>query len=153
MKVLFCASECVPFVKTGGLADVAGALPAALSREGADVRVMLPKYGMIDEYWKRRMEHVCDFEVLFGWEKVYCGVERVVDNGITYYFIDNESYFYVNEIYGDGVSEGIRFAFFCRAILEAMPRIGFFPDVGASHLLPDLACGLFAIKNIAAGAC
>lgn len=129
MKVLFCASECVPFVKTGGLADVAGALPAALSREGVDVRVMLPKYGMIDEYWKRRMEHVCDFEVLFGWEKVYCGVERVVDNGITYYFIDNESYFYVNEIYGDGVNEGIRFAFFCRAILEAMPRIDYFPDV------------------------
>jgi len=129
MKVLFCASECVPFVKTGGLADVAGALPAALSREGTDMRVMLPKYGIIDEYWKRRMEHVCDFEVLFGWEKVYCGVERVVDNGVTYYFIDNETFFYVNEIYGDGVSEGIRFAFFCRAILEAMPHIGFFPDV------------------------
>jgi starch synthase len=129
MKVLFCASECVPFVKTGGLADVAGALPATLSREGADVRVMLPKYGMIDEYWKRRMEHICDFEMLFGWEKVYCGVERVVDNGVTYYFIDNETFFYVNEIYGDGVHEGIRFAFFCRAILEAMPHIGFFPDV------------------------
>lgn len=129
MKVLFCASECVPFVKTGGLADVAGALPAALAGEGVDVRVMLPKYGMIDDYWKRRMEHVCHFEVLFGWEKAYCGVERVVDNGVTYYFIDNESFFYVNEIYGDGISEGLRFAFFCRAILEAMPHIGFFPDV------------------------
>ena len=129
MKVLFCASECVPFVKTGGLADVAGALPAALSREGVDVRVILPKYGMIDGYWKRRMEHVCDFEVLFGWEKIYCGIERVIDNGVTYYFVDNESFFFVSEIYGDGISEGIRFAFFCRAILEAMPRIGFFPDV------------------------
>lgn len=129
MKVLFCASECVPFVKTGGLADVAGALPAALAGEGVDVRVMLPKYGVIDDYWKRRMEHVCHFEVLFGWEKTYCGVERVVDNGVTYYFIDNESFFYVNEIYGDGISEGLRFAFFCRAILEAMPHIGFFPDV------------------------
>ena len=129
MKVLFCASECVPFVKTGGLADVAGALPAALAREDVDIRVMLPKYGMIDDYWKRRMEHVCHFEVMFGWEKTYCGVERVVDNGVTYYFIDNESYFYVNEIYGDGISEGLRFAFFCRAILEAMPRIGFFPDI------------------------
>ena len=141
MKVLFCASECVPFVKTGGLADVAGALPAALSREGVDVRVMLPKYGMIDEYWKRRMEHVCDFSVLFGWETVYCGVERVVDNGVTYYFIDNETFFYVNEIYGDGVSEGIRFAFFCRAVLEAIPRVGFVPDV--LHL-NDWQTGLIA---------
>ena len=105
MKVLYCASECVPFVKTGGLADVAGALPAALRREGTDIRVMLPKYGMIDEYWKRRMEHVCHFDVLFGWEKIYCGVERIVDNGVTYYFIDNEAFFYVNDIYGDGISE------------------------------------------------
>ena len=129
MKVLFCASECVPFVKTGGLADVAGALPAALAREDVDVRVMLPKYGMIDDYWKRRMEHVCHFEVMFGWEKTYCGVERVVDNGVTYYFIDNESFFYVGDIYGDGFYEGLRFAFFCRAVLEALPRIGFFPDV------------------------
>lgn len=129
MKVLFCASECVPFVKTGGLADVIGALPVALKKSGADVRVVLPKYGMIDEYWKDRMKHVCHFEVLFGWEKVFCGVESVTDNGVTYYFIDNESFFYVNDIYGDGLSEGLRFSFFCRAVLEALPRIGFFPDV------------------------
>ena len=129
MKVLFCASECVPFVKTGGLADVAGALPIALKQDGVDVRVILPKYGMIDEYWKSRMTHVCNFEVLFGWERVFCGVETVEDNGVTYYFIDNETFFYVNDIYGDGINEGLRFAFFCRAILEALPRIGFFPDV------------------------
>ncbi len=129
MKVLFCASECVPFVKTGGLADVAGALPVALSREGLDVRVILPKYRSIDGYWKSRMEHVCSFEVLFGWEKLFCGIEKLTDNGVTYYFVDNESFFYVSEIYGDGLSEGLRFAFFCRAVLEALPRIGFFPDV------------------------
>lgn len=129
MKVLFCASECVPFVKTGGLADVAGALPIALRQDGVDVRVILPKYGMIDEYWKGRMTHLCHFEVLFGWERIFCGVETVVDNGVTYYFIDNETYFYVNDIYGDGTNEGLRFAFFCRAILEALPHIGFFPDV------------------------
>lgn len=129
MKVLFCASECVPFVKTGGLADVAGALPIALKQSGVDVRVILPKYGMIDEYWKGRMKHVCHFEVLFGWEKLFCGVESVTDNGVTYYFIDNEAFFYVNEIYGDGLNEGLRFSFFCRAVLEALPHIGFFPDV------------------------
>jgi len=129
MKVLFCASECVPFVKTGGLADVTGALPIALKQSGVDVRVILPKYGMIDEYWKGRMQHVCHFEVLFGWEKLFCGVESVTDNGVTYYFIDNEAFFYVNEIYGDGLNEGLRFSFFCRAVLEALPHIGFFPDV------------------------
>lgn len=141
MKVLFCASECVPFVKTGGLADVAGALPVALGQEGADIRVILPKYRVIDEYWRSRMEHVCSFEVLFGWEKLFCGIERVVDNGVTYYFVDNESYFYVNEIYGDGVSEGLRFAFFSRAVLEALAHLDFYPDV--LHL-NDWQTGLIA---------
>ena len=141
MKVLFCTSECVPFVKTGGLADVAGALPVALKETGTDISVILPKYGIIDDYWKSRMEHVCQFEVLFGLEKLYCGIERVEDQGITYYFVDNESFFYVGEIYGDGLSEGLRFAFFCRAVLEALPRIGFFPDL--LHL-NDWQTGLIA---------
>ncbi len=129
MKILVCASECVPFVKTGGLADVIGALPVALKQAGEDVRVILPKYRMIDDYWKERMEHVCSFEVLFGWEKLFCGVESVTDNGVTYYFIDNETFFYVDEIYGDGAREGLRFAFFCRAVLEALPRLNWYPDV------------------------
>jgi starch synthase len=141
MKVLFCASECVPFVKTGGLADVAGALPVALAREGHDVRVILPKYRVIDAYWKSRMEHVCHFDVLFGWETLYCGIERVTDNGVEYYFVDNESHFGVTEIYGDGITEGLRFAFFSHAVLECLPRIGFFPDV--MHL-NDWQTGLIA---------
>ena len=141
MKVLFCASECVPFVKTGGLADVAGALPVALAREGHDVRVILPKYRVIDAYWKSRMEHVCHFDVLFGWETLYCGIERVTDNGVEYYFVDNESHFGVTEIYGDGITEGLRFAFFSRAVLECLPHIGFFPDV--MHL-NDWQTGLIA---------
>lgn len=78
-------------------------LPIALAEEGHDVRVILPKYRVIDNYWKSRMEHVCQFNVLFGWETVYCGIERVVDNGVTYYFVDNETYFGVTEIYGDGI--------------------------------------------------
>jgi starch synthase len=151
MKVLFCASECVPFVKTGGLADVIGALPVALKQNGTDARVILPKYGLIDEYWKSRMQHVCHFEVLFGWERVYCGVESVTDNGVTYYFIDNESFFQVTDIYGDGLNEGLRFSFFCRAVLEALPQIGFFPDV--LHL-NDWQSGMIAalLKTQYAGA-
>ena len=129
MKILFAASECVPFIKTGGLADVMGSLPVALSERGADVRVILPKYRVIDEYWKSRMAHVTSFEVLFGWETKFCGVETLTDNGVTYYFIDNEAFFSVDSIYGDGEDEGYRFAFFCRAVLEALPRIGFFPDI------------------------
>ena len=129
MKILFAASECVPFIKTGGLADVVGSLPVELKRLGEDARVILPKYRAIDGYWRERMEHVCDFYMIFGWAHVFCGVERVVDNGVTYYFVDNEEYFAVDGIYGDGEREGVRFAFFCRAVLEIMPRIGFFPDV------------------------
>ncbi len=129
MKVLFTASECVPFIKTGGLADVIGSLPIELNRLGVDARVILPKYRIIDEYWKSRMEFMCSFEILFGWRTMYCGVERVVDNGVTYYFIDNEEMFAVETIYGDGQYEGFRFAFFCRAVLEALPRINFFPDI------------------------
>ena len=141
MKVLFCASECVPFVKTGGLADVAGALPIALAKEGHDVRVILPNYRVIDPYWKERMELVCEFSVLFGWETLYCGIKCVQDNGVTYYFVDNETHFGVTEIYGDGITEGLRFAFFCRAVLEALPQIGFIPDV--LHL-NDWQTGLIA---------
>ena len=129
MKILFAASECVPFIKTGGLADVMGSLPVALSKLGADARVILPKYHVVDEYWKSRMEHVTSFEVLFGWETKFCGVETLTDNGVTYYFIDNEEFFSADSIYGDGEDEGYRFAFFCRAVLEALPRIGFFPDI------------------------
>ncbi|MDO4572141.1 MAG: glycogen synthase GlgA, partial [Clostridia bacterium] len=129
MKILLAASECVPFVKTGGLADVAGALPIELVRQGADARVVLPKYRIIDEYWRSRMEHVCHFELLFGWQWLYCGVEKVETEGVTWYFIDNQDFFSPDSIYGDGLNEGLRFAFFCRAVLEMLPRIDFFPDI------------------------
>lgn len=129
MNILFAASECEPFIKTGGLADVVGALPAELERQGADARVVLPKYRGIDAYWQSRMEHLCHFEVLFGWESCYCGVERVIHNDVCYYFIDNESFFAVDAIYGDGLSEGLRFAFFCRAVLEMLAHIDFSPAV------------------------
>ena len=129
MKVLFAASECVPFVKTGGLADVVGALPKRLRDQGVDVRVMLPMYSAIEPKWREKMEHVLFFYVNLGWRRQYVGIEKLVYEGITFYFIDNEQYFGRNYIYGYGADEGERFAYFCRAVLESLPLIDFVPDV------------------------
>ena len=129
MKVLFCASECVPFVKTGGLADVAGSLPRALVQAGEDVRVILPKYRLIPYSYICSMEHVTDFTLLMGSQSVYCGIDTIVERGVRYYFVDNLALYSGDSIYTGHESEGYRFAFFCRAILEALPRIGFFPDI------------------------
>lgn len=133
MKILFAASECVPFAKTGGLADVVGALPKELNRAGADVRVILPLYREMGSEWRSRLEHVLYFYVNLGWRRQYCGVEKCVYNGVTFYFIDNEYYFGRPYIYGLGGDEGERFAFFCRAVLEALPQIDFIPDVLHCH--------------------
>ncbi|MDD3400848.1 MAG: glycogen synthase GlgA [Eubacteriales bacterium] len=129
MKVLFVASECVPFVKTGGLADVLGSLPIALHKENVDARVILPKYRIIDQYWVNRMEHVCHFNILMGSQQVFCGIDTLEDNGVRYYFVDNLAMFGGEQVYTGDEQEGFRYAFFCRAVLEALPRIDFFPDV------------------------
>jgi len=142
MKVLFAASECVPFVKTGGLADVAGSLPIALKKEGVDVRVILPKYRVIDYYWVSRMEHVGHFSVLMGSQQIYCGIDSIEDNGVTYYFVDNLAVFGGEELYTGQEQDGFRFAFFCRAVLEALSRIDFFPDVLHCH---DWQTGLIPV--------
>ena len=120
MKILFAASECVPFVKTGGLADVIGALPKEILKSGADVRVILPLYSAIEQKWRDQMEHVLFFYVNLGWRRQYVGIERLTLNGITYYFVDNEYYFARNYIYGLGGDEGERYAFFARAVLESL---------------------------------
>ena len=93
MKILIVASECVPFIKTGGLADVVGALPAAESKLGAEVSVMIPKYSRIPEDLKSEMEHVADFSINLGWRSQYVGVELIRRSGMNYYFLDNEYYF------------------------------------------------------------
>lgn len=129
MKVLFAASECTPFVKTGGLADVIGTLPNALTRAGADVRVILPKYRDIPRAWKEKMSHLTYFYVNLGWRKQYCGIDTLELNGVTYYFVDNEFYFARDSVYGSGNEEGERFGYFCRAVLEALNHIGFKPDI------------------------
>ena len=129
MRVLFAASECVPFVKTGGLADVAGALPVELAARGAQVRVVLPLYAAIGEPWRSRMRRIAEFEVELGWRRQYCGVLELEHLGVTYYFLDNQYYFGRSYIYGLGGDEYERFGFFCRAILDLLPRVDFQPDV------------------------
>ncbi|MBW4080465.1 glycogen synthase GlgA [Paenibacillus sp. S150] len=132
MKVLFAAAEAHPFVKTGGLADVIGALPKALKGAGVDVRVILPKYKGIPEKFVSQMEHVAVLTVPIGWRNQYCGIERIVYDGIPVYFIDNEYYFGRDGIYGY-MDDGERFAFFNRAVLECLETIGFQPDVLHCH--------------------
>ncbi|CAM3770157.1 glycogen synthase GlgA [Mesobacillus zeae] len=132
MKVLFAVSECVPFIKSGGLADVAGTLPSELKKAGADIRVILPKYALIPEKFKKAMKKRAEFIVQVGWRRQYCGIEELKHEGITYYFIDNEYYFKRNQMYGD-YDDGEKFAYFNRAVLEAMFQIEFFPDILHCH--------------------
>jgi len=132
VKILFVASECVPFIKSGGLADVAGALPKELINLGSDVRVMLPKYSLIPDKYREKMEKIAEFTVNIGWRRQYCGVEKLVLNDVIYYFIDNEYYFYRDSLYGH-YDDGERFSYFCRAILESIRYIDFIPDVLHCH--------------------
>jgi starch synthase len=132
MKVLFAAAEAHPFVKTGGLADVIGALPKALKAAGVDVRVILPKYRGIPDKFTAQMEHLTEVYVPIGWRKQYCGIERIIYEGIPVYFIDNEYYFGRDGIYGY-MDDGERFAFYNRAVLECLPAIDFQPDVLHCH--------------------
>ncbi len=129
MKVLFAASECTPFIKTGGLADVIGTLPVALAKQGVDARVILPKYKDIPELFKSRMKTEQVFYVNLGWRKQYCGVLSLEQSGVTYYFIDNEYYFGNEGVYSSGNYEGERFSFFCRAVLETIVRLGLSVDI------------------------
>lgn len=130
--ILFAAAEAAPFAKTGGLADVIGSLPKALVQQGAEVRVILPKYDTIPECWKAQMQPLCQFEVPVGWRRQYCGINTLRKDGITFYFIDNEYYFKRSEIYGC-FDDAERFAYFSRAVLEALPRLSFVPQVIHCH--------------------
>ncbi|MCI8594624.1 MAG: glycogen synthase GlgA [Oscillospiraceae bacterium] len=128
MKILFAASEVAPFIKTGGLADVAGSLPAALAGRGHDVRVALPLYEGIGDEWRSQMEFVTHFDLKLAWRSLYCGVFRMERDGVTYYFIDNEYYFRRSQIYGH-YDDGERFAYFSRAVISLPGVLDFAPDV------------------------
>jgi starch synthase len=133
MKILFAASESVPFVKTGGLGDVVGALAPVLAKEGHDVRVVIPEFNTIPQEYLQKLNHICDFEVQLGWRRQYCGVEMLEKDGVKWYFIDNKYYFGRPYIYGMGGDEYERFGFFCRGVLNMLPLIDFQPDVIHAH--------------------
>lgn len=130
MQIVFASAECAPFVKTGGLGDVAGSLPAALVRDGAEVIVMVPKYATIKDEYKAQMEHFSDFYVSLGWRNEYCGLEKLEHDGVTYMFVDNERYFARDYPYGF-FDDGERFAFFSKAITESLQHLpeGFECDI------------------------
>lgn len=130
MQIVFASAECAPFVKTGGLGDVAGSLPAALVRAGAEVIVIVPKYATIKDEYKVQMEHFSDFYVSLGWRNEYCGLEKLEHDGVTYMFIDNERYFARDYPYGF-FDDGERFAFFSKAITESLQHLpaGFECDI------------------------
>lgn len=130
MQIVFASAECAPFVKTGGLGDVAGSLPAALVRAGAEVIVMVPKYATIKDEYKAQMEHFSDFYVSLGWRNEYCGLEKLEHDGVIYMFIDNERYFARDYPYGF-FDDGERFAFFSKAITESLQHLpaGFECDI------------------------
>ena len=130
MQIVFASAECAPFVKTGGLGDVAGSLPAALVRAGAEVIVMVPKYATIKDEYKAQMEHFADFYVSLGWRNEYCGLEKLEHDGVTYMFVDNERYFARAYPYGF-FDDGERFAFFSKAITESL-----------QHLPADFECDI-----------
>ena len=130
MHVVFASAEVAPFVKTGGLGDVAGSLPQELVKDGSEVIVMCPKYASIPEEFKARMEHFCDFYVPLGWRNEYCGLEKLEEGGVTYLFVDNEHYFNRSYPYGF-FDDGERFAFFSKAICESLQHLpeGFECDI------------------------
>ncbi|MBO5272997.1 MAG: glycogen synthase GlgA [Clostridia bacterium] len=141
MKILYAASEALPFASTGGLADVAGSLPAALVRAGHDVRVVMPLYSSIPTRFREQMTTAAEINVKLSWRNQYCGIKTLVHDGVTFYFLDNEYYFKRASMYGS-YDDGERYAFFCRAILEMMPAVSFFPDVLHAN---DWQCALSVI--------
>ena len=128
VRVLFASSEVAPFAASGGLADVAGSLPVYLNRSNCDVRVILPLYGSVSKAWRDKMRFVTYCYVSLSWRSAYCGIFELKDRGVTYYFIDNEQYFMRDSLYGE-YDDGERFAFFSKAVIEALCRIDFEPDI------------------------
>lgn len=132
-NIMFITSEAVPFIKTGGLADVAGSLPKAFNKEEFDVRVILPKYRIISDDFKNQMQYQTHFYMEMGWQNLYVGVMQMQLDGITFYFIDNEHYFSGNQAYEGGLWDLEKFAFFSKASLSCLPLIGFRPDIVHCH--------------------
>ena len=128
MKIMYVTSECAPFIKTGGLGDVAGSLPQALAAKGHDVRVFCPLYSAIDQSMREKFYYIKNAYVRLGWRNQYCGIFRYEADGVTYYFIDNEYYFSRGQVYGE-YDDAERFAYYSKAVLEVLPDLDWRPDV------------------------
>lgn len=128
MKILFAAAEAYPFIKVGGLGDVAYALPKALRKLGIDVRVIMPKYSSIPSKYLEGLKKICDYNVEVGWRNQYCGIEYKEYDGIPFYFVDNMYYFNRPNVYGD-YDDGEKFSFFSKAVIESIYNIDFKPDI------------------------
>ena len=156
-KILFVASEAVPFIKTGGLADVVGSLPKSIDSEYFDVRVILPKYACMKQEWKERMHYLTHFYMDYNWNSTYVGVLELVEDGVQYYFIDNEYYFNQERPYTDDIRWDIeRFAYFSKAALSVLPDLDFCPDLVHCHdwqtgLVPAFLKEQFASNPFYAG--
>ncbi len=134
-KILMVGTEAMPFAATGGLGDVLGSLPISIKAELADdvdIRLVMPLYSSIKKEHRDMMELVAEFNVTLSWRKQYCGIYKLVKEGVTYYFLDNEFYFKRPELYGN-FDDGERFAYFCKAVLQMMPVIDFYPDILHAH--------------------
>lgn len=133
-KILFIGAEAMPFAATGGLGDVMGSLPAAISAadSDADIRVVMPLYGAVSEKWRAEMTFEGHFDVMLAWRRQYCGVYSLVKDNVTYYFIDNEFYFNRETLYGN-FDDGERFAFFCKAAIDMLGFLNYYPDIIHAH--------------------
>ena len=134
-KILFVASEAMPFAATGGLGDVLGSLPAAIKAgygDDVDIRVVMPLYKNIPQEWVGKMKTVAEFTVNLSWRRQYCGVKSLEKDGVIYYFIDNQYYFFRDSLYGS-YDDGERFAYFCMAAVDMLGVIGFYPDILHAH--------------------
>ena len=142
MKIMYVTSECAPFIKTGGLGDVAGSLPQALAAKGHDVRVFCPLYSAIDQSMREKFYYIKNAYVRLGWRNQYCGIFRYEADGVTYYFIDNEYYFAGPAPYGQIYQDAEKFGYFSKAVLTILPEIGFQPDIIHCH---DWQTGLIPV--------
>lgn len=155
-KILFVSSEAVPYIKTGGLADVVGSLPKYFDRNEYDVRVMLPKYACMDAAFLPNLRFVCHFYVNLNWRKQYVGILESEYRGIHYYFVDNEFYFAGSSPYNNIYEDVEKFAYFSKAVLASLPYIDYAPDVIHCHdwqtgLVPVYLHTAFGDDNFYAG--
>ena len=128
MKILYTSSEVIPFIKTGGLADVAGSLPRVIKEKGHDIRVIMPLYSKINHEFRQKMKKKIEFDIDLGWRRQYVGIWSLVHNDVTHYFIDNEYYFKRDNIYGE-YDDGERFIFFSKVVAIFLKKINFKADI------------------------